>query len=218
MKRSITAAAIAFGALAIAGSAQAEDCKACEIYPKINNVQVASHTRVQSNVHVNVEKVAGNATVSGTAVGNNLSYKVNGIVGPINNYQSFAGVVESNVDVNMNTVGGRLRVDNTAVSNNANLEFCCTAEVNNTQIAKNDPTANTNVTLNSVAGNAAISTTAVANNLSITGQAQLINNTQILRRAPVIANTTVNIANNVGGHLNVTGTAVGNNISVKPKT
>ena len=62
-----------------------------------------------------------------------------------------------------------------------------------------------------------INTTAVANNLSITGQAMQINNVQSTAWAPVYAFTNVSVGA-VGGAFNVSGTAVGNNVSVKPGT
>ena len=227
MIRYMSAAVFAAGALSLAGSAQAEDCNTCELFPPINNNQSFTHAVITNKVNVNLDSVAGDVKVSGTAVANNLSIDAGtGTTGQINNVQTFASYgtnISSTVNVAPVThgagdFGGKLDVDNTVVANNASIKLgaCCTTapEVNNTQTVFYDPTATTNVALNSVAGDVDINTTSVANNLSIEGRVAQINNVQNSSWAPVNSTTNVSIGA-VGAGLSVVGTAVGNNMSWK---
>jgi len=195
-------------------TAQAAPCGTCEIYPTINNTQIASHQRVDTQVNVNVHNIEGAVDLSATAVGNNLSVKVEESLGNVKNSQSFGGIVTSNLNLTTETAVKDIVLNNTAAANNASLTFATAEHIQNDQVAYNDPAANTTLNATSALGNVEVSTTALGNALSVDGRFQSLTTNQATSWAPVLSNTAVNIGS-VGGDLKINGAAIGNNVSIK---
>jgi hypothetical protein len=146
---------------------------------------------------------------------------------PINNTQSFKGVITNKVNVKLDSVAGDVEVNGTAVGNNLSIDAGTgtTGQINNVQTfaAGSDLSSTVNVTAvttgsGDFGGKLEVANTAVANNASIKlgaccTTAPEVNNHQSASFDPT---ATTNVAlNSVASDVEINTTAVVNNMSIE---
>jgi hypothetical protein len=172
-----------------------------------------------NTINVSVDNVDTTMDVSGVAIGNNLSAETWGNTRLINE-QTFGADAFSTVNITAGNVGDSIDVTNAAMGNNASLTVydAGSVDVINNQgtfapvMRRVDPTAITNISLN-FTDQLTSKTIATANNFSLKTNAPSIRLDSVQDNVAITRSIT-NIGAAAVGSIDVTGAAIGNNLSI----